>query len=232
MKAVERILQYIDYKGLNNSSFEKKIGVSNGYIATQSKRNADLGEGILNKILDNSLDINPEWLLTGKGEMLKVNPELYKDHQNRSIKGNLQYASEENSRPKRGIPLIPIEAMAGFGSGEVKVMDYDLGEYVVPEFDELKVDFMITVRGSSMYPKYSSGDLVACKKIAMNDIFFQWNKVYVLDTEQGALIKRVDIGRDDEHILIVSENEKYKPFQLHKSKIYAIAIVVGVIRLE
>lgn len=71
MKAIDRIMKYIDFKGFNNSSFEKHIDVSNGYIGTQLKRNADLGEGILNKILDNCLDINPEWLLTGKGSMLR-----------------------------------------------------------------------------------------------------------------------------------------------------------------
>ena len=58
------------------------------------------------------------------------------------------------------------------------------------------------------------------------------NKVYVLDTEQGALIKRIDIGADDDHVMIVSDNEKYRPFPLHKSKINAISIVMGVIRLE
>lgn len=71
MKAIERIKQYIDFKGINNSFFEKKTDLSNGYIATQFKRNADLGEGVLNKILDNCLDIDPEWLLTGTGSMLK-----------------------------------------------------------------------------------------------------------------------------------------------------------------
>lgn len=71
MKAIERLIQYIDYKGFNNRSFEKQIGLSNGYIGTQLKRNADLGESILNKILDNCLDINPIWLISGKGEMLK-----------------------------------------------------------------------------------------------------------------------------------------------------------------
>ena len=71
MKAIERLIQYIDYKGFSNRSFEIQIGLSNGYIGTQSKRNADLGESILNKILDNCLDINPIWLISGKGDMLK-----------------------------------------------------------------------------------------------------------------------------------------------------------------
>ncbi|MGV4455402.1 S24 family peptidase, partial [Ornithobacterium rhinotracheale] len=131
-----------------------------------------------------------------------------------------------------GIPLIPIEAMAGFGSGEVQVMDYETSNYKVPEFTELKANFMIRVKGSSMYPKYSSGDLVACKKLYLSDIFFQWNKVYVLDTAQGAIIKRVKKGSDKEHLLLISENPNYDPFELHISQINAIALVVGVIRLE
>ena len=76
MKAINRIKQYIDYKGFSNSYFEKKNNLSNGYIATQIKRNADLGESILLKILDNSLDIDPIWLLTGKGNMLKDNVDM------------------------------------------------------------------------------------------------------------------------------------------------------------
>jgi phage repressor protein C with HTH and peptisase S24 domain len=82
-----------------------------------------------------------------------------------------------------------------------------------------------------MYPKYSSGDIVACKRLPI-DTFFQWNKVYVLDTDQGALIKRVSKANKPDLILIVSENIKYEPFELNRSQIYNIALVLGVIRLE
>ena len=132
--------------------------------------------------------------------------------------------------PMKSIPLIPIEAMAGFGGGEMQIMEYDSERFVIPTFKG--ADFLIQVKGSSMYPKYNSGDIVACKKLMRDDIFFQWNKVYVIDTEQGALIKRIDVGPDDDHVMIVSDNEKYKPFKLLKTKINAISIVLGVIRLE
>lgn len=72
MKAINRVLQIIESKGVNNSTFEKQTGLSNGYLATQLKRNADLGESVLNKILNNSQNINPEWLLTGKGSMYRI----------------------------------------------------------------------------------------------------------------------------------------------------------------
>lgn len=128
--------------------------------------------------------------------------------------------------------MIPIDAMAGFGTGDRQVMEYECDQYVVPEFSELRVDFLIRVKGSSMYPKYRSGDLVACKKLSLTDIFFQWNKIYVLDTEQGALIKRVQKGSSKDTITIVSENERYEKFELSLQKINAIALVVGAIRFE
>lgn len=71
MKAIERLIQYIDFKGFNKRTFELSNELSNGYLGKQLARNADLGEGILVKILENCPDLLPEWLLTGKGEMLK-----------------------------------------------------------------------------------------------------------------------------------------------------------------
>jgi phage repressor protein C with HTH and peptisase S24 domain len=120
--------------------------------------------------------------------------------------------------------------MAGYMSGESQAMEYECEHYVIPMFHE--AEFLIPVKGSSMQPKYNSGDVVACKKLSLADIFFQWHKVYVLDTAQGALIKRIEPGQDDEHILLVSDNEKYLPFPLHKSHIHSVALVIGVIRLE
>jgi phage repressor protein C with HTH and peptisase S24 domain len=64
-------------------------------------------------------------------------------------------------------------------------------------------------------------------------VFFSGGKVYVLYTSQGPIIKQICEGKNDEHVLIVSDNTaRYQEFQLHKSEIIDIAIVIGVIRLE
>ncbi len=53
-------MQYIDYKGLNKRTFEVNNDLSNGYLGKQLSRNADLGEGILTRILENCPDLSPE----------------------------------------------------------------------------------------------------------------------------------------------------------------------------
>ena len=93
-------------------------------------------------------------------------------------------------------------------------------------------DFLIPVRGNSMTPTYVSGDIVACQRVPMTGLFFQWNKPYVLDTVQGAIIKRIKPGSDKDHVLIVSDNEEYDPFELPYSDIRAVGLVMGLIRLE
>lgn len=210
----DRILKIPASKGLSKEKFFEILGVSYGNFKGKSKTSS-LSSDVIVEISSIFPDVNIEWLLSGKGPMLKE-----ETRQNTDL-----------SAGNKVVPLIPLHAMAGQGIGSTTVMDYDISTgYVVPDFKG--VDFMIKVKGSSMQPKYNSGDVVACKKLNLADIFFQWNKVYVLDTEQGALIKRVRKGSDDNHILIVSDNDKYEPFQLHLSKIHAIAIVMGVIRLE
>ncbi len=130
----------------------------------------------------------------------------------------------------KGIPLIPIEAMAGVLSGNsAPVMERDCDRYNIPMFKG--AEFLIRISGDSMQPKYYSGDIVACKRLPL-DTFFQWNRVYVVDSEQGVIIKRVRRGCDDRHIVFVSDNIAYEPFELPLEKIYSIALVVGVVRAE
>lgn len=170
-----------------------------------------------------SVIINLDWLLTGEGNMLRA------DKGEKKKEGDIPVARPASS-PMEGIPLIPVSAMAGVFAGEQTVLEYECERFVIPTFKG--AEFLISVKGSSMYPKYNSGDIVACKRLPMSDIFFQWNKVYVLDTDQGPLIKRIKPGSDKEHVLIVSDNERYEPFELPLDRIHHVALVIGVIRLE
>lgn len=210
---LERIKQYIDYKSISVAAFEKSIGMSNASFGKCLKKGGAIGTDKLENILSVYPDISPDWLLIGKGDMLKGSGVVV-----------------EPSKDGTGIPLIPVEAMAGYFAGEQTVLLQECDRYVVPAFRN--ADFLIHVRGDSMIPHYYSGDMVACKMLSLTDIFFQWGKVYVINTDQGALIKKVEQGTTNESITLVSENEKYKPFEISRHGIYQIAIVIGVIRAE
>lgn len=209
----------------NASDFAKKIEISTSLMNEILKGKSNVGIKPIQKTVNVFDWISLDWLIQGKGKM----SEKFSFPNKPSV---IKNADEEYAISHFGIPLITIDAMAGFGEGSLQVMQYDTEKYIVPEFTELNVDFMIRVKGSSMYPKYNSGDLVACKKLSIKDLFFQWNKVYVLDTEQGALIKRIKKSDTDNCIKIVSDNPSYDPFDMPLDKIYAISLVVGVIRLE
>ncbi len=64
---VERILQIIEYKGISKNKFYTETSLSNGFL----DKVKDVGVSKVEIILSTYPDINPTWLLTGKGEMLK-----------------------------------------------------------------------------------------------------------------------------------------------------------------
>jgi len=140
--------------------------------------------------------------------------------------------NERENDGEGGLPLIPFEFIAGFGEDNDGIMLNKCERYNIPEFKNIGAEFLVRVGGSSMYPKYSSGDLLACRKI--NDIlFFQWGKVYVIDSSQGQLIKRVREHEDPAMIWLDSDNrERYAPFPIPKSDIQSLSVVVGAVRME
>lgn len=212
---LDRIKQYIDLKGISIAAFEKSVGMSNASFGKSLKNKGAIGTDKLENILSVYTDISPVWLLTGEGDMIKdINKPV----------------AHQATHEQEGIPFIPLSAMAGALTGEQTVLEYECERYVVPAFKG--ADFLIQVKGDSMYPKYTSGDIVACQRVPMSGLFFQWNKPYVLDTAQGPLIKRIKPGNTEGNILIVSDNKEYDPFELPLSEIYAVALVVGTIRLE
>lgn len=179
--------------------------------------------GILNDISNKFEDVNMNWLISGKGEMLANSP-------------NINFMKEdapayETSTAGEGVPLVTIEAAAGMGTEAFSIKDEDvLARYRVPVFD--RMDFMIAIKGSSMYPKYSSGDIVGCRIIKESQ-FIQWNKAYVIATkEQGILCKRLKPTNTKNCYLAVSDNKDFDPFEIPVNEITGLAIVVGVIRVE
>ena len=213
----ERVLYFIENQGEKKETFFEDLGMSYANFKGVQKKSA-LGSDKIDKILSKYPDLNLEWLFSGKGEMLK------------SGNTNTEASKEESVK---GIPLVNATAIGGYGNNVFSFEERDVKDYyVIPKFKHKQVDFMIGVEGSSMYPKYNSGDVVACRIIKERN-FIQWNKTHVIATrEQGIIIKRIKPSDVPNSLLMISDNESYDPFNVPEEEIEGLAIVVGVIRLE
>lgn len=68
MSVKDRVKEFAKYANISVSAFEKSILVANGYVNSISK---SIGIDKIDLILEKYPKINIEWLLTGKGPMLK-----------------------------------------------------------------------------------------------------------------------------------------------------------------
>lgn len=67
MLIIERIRKYIDYKGISRYKFYKLTGLSNGFL----DKNSNIGSDKCELILTIFPDLNSDWLMLEKGEMLR-----------------------------------------------------------------------------------------------------------------------------------------------------------------
>ena len=135
---------------------------------------------------------------------------------------------EESVSTTKTSPVFPVEAMAGtmvefFQS----VKEYDCERMISP----IKgVDYAIKISGDSMSPEYPSGSLCLIKRVDEKQ-FVAWNEVYVLDTDNGAVIKRIRKTDKDGVVECVSINPAYQPFTIETSYIhgwYKVLMVMSV----
>jgi repressor LexA len=220
---VDRILKIIKLKNINKSKFYSETGLSNGFL----DKVKDIGCSKLEQILKVYPEINPEWLITGHGTMIKAEEKEDKIIAERIDTFSLNITNENL------IPIMDIETIGGFGSANFSISQNNISDYCqIPAFKGKKVDFMIPVRGFSMYPRYKTGDLVACTIISENT-FIQWNEVHVIATrEQGILLKRLNKSEKEGYLKAISDNKDFPPIDIPESEITGIALVVGGVCVE
>lgn len=67
---LERLKEYIDFKGISIAAFEKSIGMSNASFGKSLKNKGAIGTDKLENILSIYTDISPIWLISGVGDMI------------------------------------------------------------------------------------------------------------------------------------------------------------------
>jgi hypothetical protein len=70
-KIVDRLSYFIDSQGENFYRLSKNIGVSNSYFNKMTKNKGSIGADIVQKIVLFYENLNIDWLITGRGNMLR-----------------------------------------------------------------------------------------------------------------------------------------------------------------
>lgn len=84
----ERILKFADTLDISRREFYKKTGISRGTLESST----GITEDTLAKFIATFGELSPEWILTGRGEMLRNNDTI----QSISGNSNIQISGNEN----------------------------------------------------------------------------------------------------------------------------------------
>lgn len=227
---IDRILQLIQYKGINKRKFYIETGLSNGFL----DKVKDIGASKIEQILNSYPDVNPEWLLTGKGCMIDptIFPEDYEPGQTQEP--GAVYHSYHKIK-KQSVPVYDVQDAAGilslFEDTRLKAIDY----ISVPNLP--KCDGALQVNNDTMYPLLKNNDTELYKKMqnTIDNIF--WGEMYVItvntdESEDFFMIKWIQKSKKgNDWIRLVSENDHYQPKDIHFKNITGLALVRASIRV-
>lgn len=211
----ERVLTIAKEKGISYERFCEGIGMTYGSFKGDQKKTS-LNSDAIARIMTKYPDVDLNWLITGEKDLSsRVNQPLF------------------NYGQKKFIPLLSIDSIADYQSNTIHAEEIELANYTVPVFEEIGVEYIIKVVGSSMAPLYFNGDLIGCKS-ALDLSFIQWGKPYVLQTKQGFVFNRLfPDDKNSEQIICRSEDGQVFPsFTINKADVLSASLVLGIIRVH
>ena len=143
----------------------------------------------------------------------------------------------DNTIEIQQIPLYNMEVSAGIVSlFKDQSQEAPIDFISIPNLP--KCDGAIYVTGDSMYPLLKSGDIVMYKQINdLANVIYIWGEMYLvsldMDDEEYVTVKYIQKSEiSDEHIKLVSMNTNHQPIDVPKSRVKALALVKGSIRIN
>ena len=208
--------------GMTQEQLAQHLGIGKAALSMIETGRAGVSARNRN-ILVQELNVNPDWLETGSGEMFNAEPDL-----------TAYMHRTDNSLPLQSVPLYSIEGTAGLvplfaDRANIKPVNF----IHIPNLP--KCDGAIYIVGDSMYPLLKSGDIVLYKQLrSLDDIF--WGDMYLLsldlDGEEYITVKYIQKAERDDYVKLVSQNPHHADKEIAKSRIRALALVKASIRMN
>ena len=184
MTVKERLLLYIEKKGLKKGEFFDSIGIAASAFRGEALQNNNIGGNNLVRLLTLCGDISADWLLTGCGPMLK----------------------NENTVSDEEVPYVPDTEIVNIPTPPIisaslaKTPNVDIWDVVKQQaadmvacpvkIDELPISFWHRMRDNSLEPEYHLNDNLAMLAYPQGRENPIPGNLYGVDTVTNGLIVR------------------------------------------
>ena len=201
----DRLISYLEVKGISKAEFGRRIGVSGAYITSMCK---SIQPDKLKLISEEFPDLNRDWLLYGDGDMLKSDD---------TDTAEISYAD--------GVPYYDEDFVLGFN--EIGFPFTEKPQFLVRMPKYQNATLWCNATGDSMEPEISSGDVVALQLIEDHS-FLVYGDVYAIVTTNGLrTIKRLGKSEDKNCYRLIPTNREYDDQDIPKNIILRVFRVLG-----
>lgn len=215
----ERIQFILEREGMNKNSFSEAIGLSSNVTITRIiKEKRKASPYTCKKITDRFPQYSYEWILEGKGEMLKE---------------NTTETNTEATNEYRLVPLVNMDSVGGIHSQNE--VSFDDPEYVMKMIafnDAREGDICIPVTGTSMIPTCPPGSVALIREVCDWKQYFGYGNIFViLLKDDRRIIKEVAKCEDNpkDFILCISHNKSVSDEELPKRFISRVWKVIKIL---
>lgn len=205
-----RIYEFLDKQDIKREDFYKNTNISSSNFKGKGAI-SEIGGDKIAKILTHYPDVNPDWLLTGRGPMLR---------EENKIVDLISYD------PSVGVPYYDVDFTAGFDAIFNNQTLLPAHNIVFKPFEEAQL--WCNVTGDSMADKINSGDIIALKEISVESILY--GEIYAVVLDDVRTIKVLRKSSDPNKLRFVPINKEYDEQEFEKYRIQRVYAVLGSIR--
>lgn len=226
MDKSQRIREVMAHYDLNISQFSEAVNINQANVSSMLNGKRPIGEGVVNKICMSFDNVNKDWILTGKGEMLKRS----------KIESNISPVADGEYMM---VEYADLRASAGrLGGADVLNLPETRKRLVPKEY--AKGGFLvIRVDGDSMDDgtkrSLSDGDEVLVYEKTDNHIedLPIRKTLFVITSRDGNVLKQIkEINKEEGYIVCHSFNPRYEDYKMNISDIYQIFIVCKIVQKQ
>lgn len=231
-----RINQIAANEGITITAFETKIGASKGVLSRALQKGTDIQSKWITAIVDNYPLYSTEWLINGKGSMIRNKENNLVSEPAATYGLNIRKLKTDKKKEMQLIPLYDISATAGVMellSDTQRQRQIPVDYIQIPNMP--KCDGAIHITGDSMYPLLKSGDIALFKEVHDKHNII-WGEMYLAAVKHNGdeffFSKYIQKSERDGFARFVSENKHHQAVEFPIDSIVGIALIKASIRFN